>query len=93
MQQIESLLAKQASSGLTKKDFLKSRGINPATFYYWQKRLREDVPADGFIQVAEPVSYTEVEVYIEHIGWLALRSRDSASLAQAVIALKSACNA
>jgi hypothetical protein len=92
LQQIELLLAGHAASGLSKKDFLISRGINPATFYYWQKRLREDAPA-GFIQVAEAPSYAEVEVYIENIGWLALRGKDPASLAQAVIALKSACNA
>lgn len=93
LQQIDSLLSAQAASGLTKKDFLKSRGIHPATFYYWQKRLRDN-SAEGFVEVKparEPYAY--VDVHIDGLGWVALRSTDASSLAAAVIALKSAIDA
>lgn len=92
LQQLESLLSDHADSGLSKRAFLKSRGINPATFYYWQKRLREEDAPAGFTQV-KPISYTRVELHIEGLGWLPLRSDDAGALAQVVIALKSACDA
>lgn len=92
MEQIEALLSAHAASGLTKRDFLKSRGINPATFYYWQKRLQPK-EASGFVEVKPSRAYTEVEVHVEGVGWIGLRSADPSSLAQALIALQSAGHA
>lgn len=36
------ILAAQADSGLTKKDYCAAQGINSATFYYWQRKLQAD---------------------------------------------------
>lgn len=36
------LLREQAASGLSKQAFCAREGINPARFYYWQRRLREE---------------------------------------------------
>ena len=40
LQSWDRILIEQADSGLTKKAFCEQRGLNPATFYYWQRRLR-----------------------------------------------------
>ena len=52
-QEWDSILSEQADSGLTKKAFCEQRGLNPATFYYWQRRLRkpEEDPESGFQRV------------------------------------------
>lgn len=92
MQKIDSLLSAQLSSGLTKKEFLKSRGINPATFYYWQKKLCQG-SGGGFVEVKPADPYAYIEVHIDGLGWIALRSTDPSCLAEAVIALKSARDA
>ena len=45
-----SILEEQAHSGLSKKAFCINEGLNAATFYYWQRRLREveDEADSGF---------------------------------------------
>ena len=92
LQRIDSLLSAQASSGLTKKAFFKSKGIKPATFYYWQKKLCGE--PRGFVEVVPPAaSYTHIEVHVDGLGWVRLRSRDAHSLATAVMALKAAADA
>lgn len=88
LQRVESLLAEHAASGLAKKDFLESRGIKPATFYYWQRRLREGREPAGFVELA-PSPLTEVEVHVEGLGWVPLRGSDAASLARVAAALRS----
>jgi hypothetical protein len=35
----QSVIEKQANSGLTKIEFFKLNNINPATYYYWFKKL------------------------------------------------------
>jgi transposase-like protein len=48
-----ALLAEQAQSGQSKKDFCAQREINQATFYYWQRRLKEALTStqEGFVQL------------------------------------------
>ena len=38
---MRALLADQLESGLSKKDFCAARGVNVATFYYWQRKFDE----------------------------------------------------
>ena len=49
----DTILREQADSGLTKKSFCEQRGLNAATFYYWQRRLRitEEENSAGFHHV------------------------------------------
>ena len=35
----QEMIEKQANSGLTKIDFFKLNNINPATYYYWFKKI------------------------------------------------------
>ncbi len=77
------MLAQQASSGLSKKDFCKARGINPATFYYWQRKLQEgkEAPTDKGFERVHLVEEHEVEVQLANGHWLGLRSRSLETLA------------
>ncbi|WP_020536411.1 IS66 family insertion sequence element accessory protein TnpA, partial [Lewinella cohaerens] len=52
-QRWDAILSEQSRSGLTKKAFCEQRGLNPATFYYWQRRLRasDDGSPAGFQRV------------------------------------------
>jgi len=81
-QKMAEMLAQQASSGMTKKDFCKARGINPATFYYWQRKLQEaeGEPTNGFERV-HLVEEHELEVQLANGQWLGLRSRSLETLA------------
>lgn len=49
-EKMNRLLEQQASSGMSKRSFCDRHGINPATFYYWQRRLAEEQPI-GFQKV------------------------------------------
>jgi len=42
---------RQKESGLTVKEFCSNEIIAPATFYYWQKKLRERNCLPGFIHL------------------------------------------
>ena len=47
------LMEEQAKSGLNKKVFCKKKGIKVATYYYWQKKLREESEeSPGFQQIS-----------------------------------------
>ena len=86
------LLEEQAASGQSKKEFCLSRGITPATFYYWQRRLREQdsgAGSDGF-RALRLSAYKTIEVRLDDGRWLAVRSTDERELA---CVLKALCHA
>lgn len=80
------LLVEQAGSGLTKKAFCTERGINPATFYYWQRRLREPAQA-GFHRVEPPPPAAPVVVRLLGGTCVELPGDDVDYLARVVRAL------
>ena len=43
------VLERQKESGLSVKSFCSNEGIAPSTFFYWQKKLREEGPGGRFI--------------------------------------------
>ncbi len=43
--EMESMVAAYAQYSGTKKSFCADQGINPHTFYYWQRKLSTDNPA------------------------------------------------
>lgn len=45
------LYERQKESGLTVKEFCSNEIIAPATFYYWQKKLKDQKRLPGFIPV------------------------------------------
>ena len=79
-----------AASGLTKKDYFSSQGINAATFYYWQQKLRESQSASsGFTELKMTVT-KEVEIQLASGHWLAIRSTDTSILAEVIIKIGAA---
>jgi hypothetical protein len=53
------LIADQARSGMTVREFAERRGINPSTLYWWRSRLCQPVAAD-----LVPVEIVEREVVV-----------------------------
>ena len=87
-QEMEHLLAEQAASGQTKKAFCASRQINPATFYYWQRRLREGgATKKGFEQLRLLPSLAEIKLTLPGGTCLTLSSGDVTALAALVCAI------
>ena len=85
------VLSTQATSGLSKKAFCAEQGINPATFYYWQRRLQaleQDEQQAGFQQVL-PQREHELSVRLSG-GEVVIRSRSLAALGQVLQALADA---
>lgn len=85
----DRILIEQADSGLTKKAFCEQRGLNPATFYYWQRRLRtvEQEDGVGFQRVfAQPERDHELTVRLGSVE-VVLGSPSAATLAQVIKAL------
>jgi hypothetical protein len=75
------ILEEQADSGLSKKAFCAERGINVATFYYWQRRLGElsaAAESPGFRQVL-PVREHELSLRLAE-GEVMIRSTSVAAL-------------
>ena len=82
------VLSTQATSGLSKKAFCAERRINPATFYYWQRRLRtltQDEQQEGFERLL-PQGDHELSLQLSG-GEVILRSRSLAALSQVLQAL------
>ncbi len=46
---ISGLLERQKESGLSVKSFCSNEGIAPSTFYYWQKKFRNEAAGGRFI--------------------------------------------
>ena len=83
-------MSDQSASGQSKQDFCADRKIKPATFYYWQKRLREiESPAVGFKRIEVSVTKT-IEVQLVSGQWLAIRSTDIDILADVLIKIGTA---
>ena len=81
------ILGEQQASGLTKKAFCEAHNINPATFYYWQRRVEtpSEVIAQGFQQL-QPLADHELIVCLPG-GEVVLRSACISTLAQVAKAL------
>lgn len=82
------VLSTQAACGVSKKAFCAERGINPATFYYWQRRLRtltKDEQQVGFEQLL-PGGDHELSLQLS-VGEVVIRSRSLAALGQVLQAL------
>lgn len=72
--EMQFLLAEQAASGLTVKEFCKEHHFSQAVFYYWQKKFRgegavKEVPA-GFREIAVKAENSPVfgHVFAEYRG-------------------------
>lgn len=90
LQMVERHLDAHAASGLTKKDYFSSQGINAATFYYWQQKLRESQStSSGFTELKMAIT-KEVEVQLSSGHWLAIRSTDTSILAEVIIKIGTA---
>ena len=62
-QKWKEILADQVESGMNKSAYCSSKGIAPAKFYYWQRRLGMTEEPAGFTQVViEPRYSVWVEV-------------------------------
>lgn len=87
-----ALLEEQSSSGQSKKEFCLLRGITPATFYYWQRRLRErdSGAGSGGFSALRLSAYRTIEVRLDDGRWLAVRSTDERELALVLKALSHA---
>ncbi len=82
------VLSTQAASGLNKKAFCAERGINPATFYYWQRRLQtlaQDEQQVGFEQLL-PRGEHELSLQLSG-GQIVVRSGSLVALSQVLQAL------
>jgi len=82
------ILSSQATSGLSKKAFCAERGINAATFYYWQRRLQaleQDDEQSGFQQLV-PQGEHELSLRLSG-GEVVIRSHSLAALGQVLQAL------
>lgn len=90
LQSWDTILSEQADSGLTKKAFCEQRGLNAATFYYWQRRLRtaQEEQAAGFQRLLPPTDH-ELTVCLPSVE-IVLRSSSAATLAQVIKALADA---
>ena len=85
------VLSTQAASGLSKKAFCAKHHINPATLYYWQRRLHtlaQDEQQVGFEQLL-PQGEHELSLQLSG-GEVVIRSRSLAALCQVLQALADA---
>ena len=79
-EEMQAVLANQASSGLSKKAYCEAHDLDPAVFYYWQRRLRaSSIEEIGFTPVKVSKSY-EVEVDVGQGNWIGLRSTSMETL-------------
>lgn len=89
--QWSSIIRECNSSGISKKSWITSNGINEKQFYYWQRRVREEVfqelqpslpPAKTFVELNVPSStipHSEQPEAILRIGNCVLEFRNSIS--------------
>ena len=82
------VLASQAESGLTKKDFCEKHGISLYRFYYWQRKLNAkeqpkqdttDVEASGFSAITIRRSF-DLELRLDNGRWLGVRTESAEAL-------------
>lgn len=87
-QEMERLLAEQAASGQSKKDFCASRQIKPATFYYWQRRIKEEQePTGGFQQLRPSSGMATVKLTLPGGTGVGIEGDDFEALAALIYAI------
>ena len=69
-QQWEMVVQECAASGLSNREFCRQRGIPEKSFYYWQRKLRQQIVEAGSPQLVqlEPVTEPEDLLQIQYRG-------------------------
>ena len=69
-QQWEMVVQECAASGLSNRDFCRQRGIPEKSFYYWQRKLRQQIVESAAPQLVplEPVAAPEDLLQIQYRG-------------------------
>ena len=69
-QQWEMVVQECAASGLSNREFCRQRGIPEKRFYYWQRKLRQQIvePAAPQLVPLEPVTAPEGLLQIQYRG-------------------------
>jgi len=82
-QEMFALIEQSKSSRKTNKEFCREQGINPAVFYYWQKRYRQEgnqqKPA-GFMEVSVEETGASSGISIEYPNGVRLHVSPEISL-------------
>ena len=69
-QQWETVVQECAASGLSNREFCRQRGIPEKSFYYWQRKLRQQIVEAASPQLVplEPVTAPEDLLQIQYRG-------------------------
>ena len=69
-QQWEMVVQECVDSGLSNREFCRQRGITEKTFYYWQRKLRQQIVESAAPQLVplEPVTEPEDLLQIQYRG-------------------------
>ena len=69
-QQWEMVVQDCAASGLSNREFCRQRGIPEKSFYYWQRKLRQQIVESAAPQLVplEPVTESEDLLQIQYRG-------------------------
>ena len=69
-QQWEMVVQECAASGLSNREFCRQRGISEKSFYYWQRKLRQQIVESAAPQLVplEPVTEPEDLLQIQYRG-------------------------
>ena len=69
-QQWETVVQECAASGLSNREFCRQRGIPEKSFYYWQRKLRQQIVESVAPQLVplEPVTEPEDLLQIQYRG-------------------------
>ena len=69
-QQREMVVQECAASGLSNREFCRQRGIPEKSFYYWQRKLRQQIVESAAPQLVplEPVTESEDLLQIQYRG-------------------------
>ena len=69
-QQWETVVQECAASGLSNREFCRQRGIPEKSFYYWQRKLRQQIVEAASPQLVplEPVAAPEDLLQIQYRG-------------------------
>ena len=69
-QQWEMVVQECAASGLSNREFCRQRGIPEKSFYYWQRKLRQQIVESASPQLVplEPVTEPEDLLQIQYRG-------------------------
>ena len=69
-QQWEMVVQECAASGLSNREFCRQRGIPEKSFYYWQRKLRQQIVESAAPQLVplEPVTESDDLLQIQYRG-------------------------